>query len=104
MTSAVGKPIIVMLLFSMALLSPVVSFSGTEKGSEDKILEYLDKIEEFILDLTPDGHGREIEKLFEKLREILKGELGTGEESGTVQETWWKDGIKENCYGCFQKV
>ena len=74
------------------LLSPTVSYSGEDQRL-DEAFEYLDKVEDFVLQLTPEDQKERVRKMFKKLREFLRKELGIEEKPGAVEETMLRKGL-----------
>jgi hypothetical protein len=78
--------------FPLIALVIIFAFSTTLSfAEEDKVrnraLDYIEKLEELIIDVVPEGQKEQVEGLFDELRDFLEKELDLDEESDPLKET-----------------
>jgi ABC-type phosphate/phosphonate transport system substrate-binding protein len=83
-----SKPIFSIFIIFVIFFSTTLSFANEDK-IQNKALGYIEKLEELILEIVPEGQKEQVEKLFDELRDFLEKELDLDKESGSVKETMW---------------
>ncbi len=78
--------------FPLIALVIIVAFSTTLSfAEEDKVrnraLGYIEKLEELIIEVVPEGQKEQVEDLFDELRDFLEKELDLDEDSDPLKET-----------------
>jgi uncharacterized protein YfaA (DUF2138 family) len=82
---------IIFFLIVLAIMfnfSPTLSFAEEDKV-KNKALDYIEKLEELIIDVVPEDQKEQIENLFDELRDFLEKKLDSEEESEPLKETMW---------------
>ncbi len=87
------KPLLSKIFFLIVLViififSTTLSFAEENK-IQNRALGYIEKLEELILEIVPEGQKEQVEKLFDELRDYLEKELDLDEESDPLKETMW---------------
>lgn len=81
-------------IFFLIILVIIFFFSTTLSFAEEdevknRVLGYIEKLEELIIKVVPEGQKEQVENLFDELRDFLEKELDLDEESDTFKETMW---------------
>ncbi len=68
------------------IFSTTLSFAEEDKV-KNRALGYIEKLEELIIEVVPEGQKEQVEDLFDELRDFLEKELDLDEESDLLKET-----------------
>ena len=77
--------------------STTLSFAEEDKV-KNRALGYIEKLEELIIEVVPEGQKEQVENLFDELRDFLEKELDLDEESDPLKETMWLRENKPLCH------
>lgn len=83
-----SKIFFLIILVIIFIFSTTLSFAE-EDEVKNRVLGYIEKLEELIIKVVPEGQKEQVENLFDELRDFLEKELDLDEESDTFKETMW---------------
>lgn len=83
-----SKIFFLIVLVIMFIFSTTLSFAE-ENTVKNRALGYIEKLEELIIEVVPEGQKEQVENLFDELRDFLEKELDLDEESDPLKETMW---------------
>ncbi len=88
MKQLLSKIFFLIVLVIIFTFSTTLSFSEEDKV-KNRALGYIEKLEELIIEVVPEGQKEQVENLFDELRDFLEKELDLDKEPDTFKETKW---------------
>ncbi len=83
-----SKIFFLIVLVIIFIFSTTLSFAEEDKV-KNRALGYIEKLEELIIEVVPEGQKEQVENLFDELRDFLEKELDLDEKSDPLKETMW---------------